>query len=125
MNTVERRRSPRTAAFQEEAIMHVRGRDIPVTLIDISSTGALIGLMDMLALDSRKVGTDEWLELTMHYEHSIFQIGARLVRSTPQFFAVEFHDDRESIRKTLEAKVRLLASVNLPEEKAKAAAGAS
>jgi c-di-GMP-binding flagellar brake protein YcgR len=123
MNTLERRRSPRVLAFLEEAVLHSRGRDIPVTLIDISSSGALVGLVDSLALDTRKVSDDEQLQLSMHYDRSIFQIDARVIRAMPQFVAVEFSDNREGIQKTLKAKVELLAASRNRNGRAKAAAG--
>ena len=126
MSTVERRRSARILAFEEQAVIHAAGRDIPVRLVDISNTGALVGLVDMPAFDGRNIADEQQLELSMQHGHSIFQIGARVIRTTPQFVAVEFHEVREGIRKSLDAKLRLLETRrNISDGKTKAAAGPS
>jgi hypothetical protein len=105
MSDVERRRSLRVPVFQEEAaVIHAINRDIPVKIVDLSSSGALFSL-DMLAPDARQVAKGQKLELSIQAERFVFQVTARVVRTTQEFVAVEFLADSDAARK-LEEKLR-------------------
>jgi len=113
MSDVERRRSLRVPFFQEEAaVIHAVNRDIPVKIIDLSSSGALLSL-DMLAPDAQSVAINQRLELSIQAEHFVFQVAARVVRTAQGFVAVEFLADADAARK-IEEKLRSI-------EKSKAA----
>jgi hypothetical protein len=99
MSDVERRRSLRVPFFQEEAaVIHAVNRDIPVKIIDLSSSGALFSL-DMLAPDARSVATNQRIELSIQAERFVFQVAARVVRTAQGFVAVEFLADSDAAKK--------------------------
>jgi hypothetical protein len=105
MSEVERRRALRVPFFQEEAaVIHAVNRDIPVKIVDLSSSGALFSL-DMLAPDARQVAKGENLELSIQADRFVFQVAARVVRTTQEFVAVEFVADSDTVRK-IEEKLR-------------------
>jgi hypothetical protein len=105
MSDVERRRSLRVPFFQEEAaVIHAVNRDIPVKIIDLSSSGALF-CFDMLAPDARSVAMNQRLELSIQAERSVFQVAARVVRTSQGFVAVEFLADPDAAEK-IEEKLR-------------------
>jgi len=102
MSDVERRRSLRVPFFQEEAaVVHAVNRDIPVKIVDLSSSGALFSL-DMLAPDARQVTKGQQLELSFQAERFVVQVAARVVRTTKEFVAVEFLVDSEAAKKIAE-----------------------
>jgi len=105
MSDLERRRSLRVPFFQEEAaVIHAVNRDIPVKIVDLSSSGALFSL-DMLAPDARQVAEGQKLELSIQAERFVIQVTARVVRTTQEFVAVEFLAEPDAARK-LEEKLR-------------------
>src|SRR5581483_6135641 len=98
MSAIERRRSLRVPIFQEEAaVIHAVNRDIPVTIVDLSTTGALFSL-DMLAPDAGVIDSNQRLQLSMQSQQSVFHVAARVVRTTQGFVAVEFLADPDAAR---------------------------
>ena len=117
MSAVERRRSARFPLFEEEAaVIHSGDRDIPVIVVDLSSTGALFSLLDMPALGDRNIVVNQWLELSMHHDASVFQVTARVVRTTRQSIAVEFLLKSDGVPERLAEKLRLLAARKTSQE---------
>jgi hypothetical protein len=105
MSALERRRSTRVPLFREEAaVIHALSRDIPVRIVDLSVSGALFS-MDAFAPDTATITADQSLQLSLQADRSVFQVGARVVRTTQEFVAVEFAADAESVKK-IEAKLR-------------------
>ena len=99
MSAVERRRSLRIPFFEEEAaVIHAINHDIPVRIVDLSDIGALFSL-NMMDADTRSFTANQQLQLSLQYEHSVFQIAARVVRTTHEFVAVEFAPDTEARQK--------------------------
>ena len=102
MSATERRRSARVPFFEEEpAVIHAVNRDIPVKIVDLSQTGALFSI-DPMAPDTRILIADQQLELSIQAEHSVFQVAARVVRTTREFVAVEFTANSEANQKIAE-----------------------
>jgi hypothetical protein len=94
---VDRRRSERVSFSQEEAaIVHAGGRDILVRVIDFSATGALLSLLDSTASSESSANCGESVSLAVHLNQSVFHVGARVVRRTPGFLAVEFFETLSS-----------------------------
>src|SRR5215813_12662639 len=111
MSDVERRRSLRVPFFQEEAaVIHAINRDIPVKIVDLSSSGALFSL-EMLGPDARQVAKDQRLELSIQAERFVIQVVARVVRTTQEFVAVEFLADSEAAKKIEEKLQSIETSV--------------
>src|SRR5262249_18553089 len=105
MSVVERRRSARVAIVQEEAaVIHARDIDLPVRIIDLSKTGALVHFLYMPSFGSAEFAAGEPLQLSVRHSHSVCQIMARVIRTTHEFIAVEFLDQPNSIWETLEEK---------------------
>jgi hypothetical protein len=105
MTALERRRSLRFPLFREEAaVLHALSRDIPVRIVDLSISGALFSL-DTFAPEAATVAADQKLQLSLQTERSVFQVGARVVRTTQEFVAVEFAADADAVQK-IEEKLR-------------------
>jgi c-di-GMP-binding flagellar brake protein YcgR len=128
MIPAERRRSARISVFQEEAaVIHANDRDLPVKVVDLSSTGALVSLLDMpgrLPLAGMFFADGERLQLSMHDERSVFQIAVRVVRTAHEFIAVEFLDKGDAIAGKIQKKL-LVFKKSPSGQKAKGAGGGS
>jgi hypothetical protein len=106
MNALERRRSGRISIDGEEAaVIHARDLDLPVRLVDLSKTGALVNFLNFATFGGAEISTGESLQLSLSHAHSVFQIMARVIRTTHDFIAVEFLDESEGSRKALEDKI--------------------
>ena len=113
MVNVERRRSVRIPLFQEEAaVIHAGDRELPVKLVDLSRSGALVTVLDMPPLGSRNFATDERLELSMHSKDSVLHVKARVVRTGPLFIAVEFIDESEDVLRKIAEKLSTVQARN-------------
>ena len=88
-------------------MIHAANRDIPVKILDLSSTGALFSL-DMLAPDAGVIDNNERLQLSLQSQQSVFQVAARVVRTTQGFVAVEFVADSEASR-NIDDKLKCLS----------------
>ena len=109
MSQEERRRAARFPVSGEEAaVIYAASQDIPVRLVDLSATGALVSLCGLIMDESRTVRIGDEVELSMKSERSILRVSARVVRTTPQFIAMEFLDRRDGI--VIDEKVRALAA---------------
>lgn len=121
--TNERRRSQRYALLREEvAVVHDLQQDRPATLIDFSTTGALLSLVELAGFPECNSKLDERLELSLQCNGSSFYVRARVVRRGPRFVAVEFNETRPESLAAIEAKVLRLAHlqvrVNEPQTRA-------
>ena len=126
MTNVERRRSARVPAFLEEAaVIHAGGRELPVKIVDLSTFGALVSVLDMPALGSCDFDTDQRLELSMQHKNSVFHIRARVTRAGPLFVAVEFVDDKEDVRIKIGEKLSVIQSRNFESGKTKGIIGSA
>jgi hypothetical protein len=106
MNASERRRSTRiSVAGEEAAVIHARDLDLPVRLVDLSKTGALVNFLNFPTSGGADLSTGESLQLSLSHAHIVFQIMARVIRTTHDFIAVEFLDESERSRKALEDKI--------------------
>jgi c-di-GMP-binding flagellar brake protein YcgR len=106
MTSVERRRSARIPAFQEEAaVIQSGGRELPVKIVDLSSSGALLSVLDMPALGSRNFEDDEQVELSIQKQNSVFHVMCRVVRTGPLFMGVEFIEQKAEVQKKLDEKL--------------------
>ena len=109
MANSERRRSARLPVFYEEAaVIQSRGLELPVKIVDLSSSGALLTVIDMPALGSRELSVREQLELSMQSQGTVFHVLSRVVRSGPFFIAVEFIDERAGVQRKLSEKLSLI-----------------
>jgi hypothetical protein len=72
--------------------------------VDLSTSGALFSL-DAFAPDTETISADQKLQLSLQDNRSVFQVGARVVRTTQEFVAVEFAADSEAVKK-IEEKLR-------------------
>lgn len=86
--------------------MHAVNHDIPVKIVDLSSSGALFSL-DSLGSEKRSLVANQRLELSLHHERAVFQVAARVVRTTHEFVAVEFLADAEAERRLREKLLSL------------------
>ena len=85
---------------------------MPVRIVDLSKTGALVNFLYMPALGNAAFMAGESLQLSVLHSHSVFQIMARVIRATHEFIAVEFLDQPNGVWKTIEEK--LLSSETPP-----------
>jgi hypothetical protein len=105
----ERRRSARVPVFHEEAaVIQSRGIELPVKIIDLSSSGALLTVVDMPALGRPDFSVHEQLELSTENAGTVFHVRSRVVRSGPLFIALEFIDEREGVQRKLNEKLNLI-----------------
>ena len=108
MTNSERRRSARVPVFYEEAaVIQSRGLELPVKIVDLSSSGALLTVIDMPALGRPDFSVREQLELSMESAGTVFHVLSRVVRSGPLFIAVEFIDERTGVQRKLSEKLNL------------------
>ena len=109
MTNSERRRSARLPVFYEEAaVIQSRGLELPVKIVDLSSSGALLTVVDMPALGTPDFDVREQLELSMESRGTVFHVLSHVVRSGPLFIAVEFIDERSGVRRKLDEKLSLV-----------------
>ena len=109
MTNSERRRSARVPVFHEEAaVIQSRGLELPVKIVDLSSSGALLTVVDMPALGRPDFAVREQLELSMESHGTVFHVLSRVVRSGPLFIAVEFIDERAGVQRKLNEKLNLI-----------------
>jgi len=94
---------------EEIAVVHDLEHDRPATLLDFSSTGALISLVELAGFPSCNSAIDDRLEVSLQCDASSFYVRARIVRQGPRFLAVEFVETRSESLEAIEAKVRRLA----------------
>ena len=107
MTVLERRRSARIAIVGEEAaIIHARDVDLPVRVVDLSKTGALVNFLNVPTFSNVEFVAGESLQLSLRHSHSVFQIMARVIRTTHDFIAVEFLNESERSVKALEDKLQ-------------------
>jgi PilZ domain len=126
MANVERRRSARVPAFQEEAAVIVAGgRELPVKIVDLSKCGALVNVVDMPALGVCEFDTDQRLELSIQHKKSVFHVLARVTRSGPLFLALEFIDEKQDVRTKLDEKLSFVRSRNSESGFAKGVVGSA
>lgn len=117
--TKERRRSQRYALLREEiAIVHDLLHDRPATLIDFSSTGALIALVELAGFPECSSAIDHRLELSLQCDSSSFYVRARIVRRGPRLLAVEFVETRPESLEAIDAKVRRLEQLHTSQRRA-------
>jgi hypothetical protein len=105
----ERRRSQRYALLREEiAVVHDLQHDRPATLVDFSTTGALISLVELAGFPACNSRIDDRLELSLQCDASSFYVRAKIVRRGPRLLAVEFVETRPESLAAIEAKVQRL-----------------
>ncbi len=110
--TDERRRSQRYALLREEiAIVHDLQHDRPASLVDFSSTGALVSLVELAGFPSCNSSIDDQLELSLQCDGSSFYVKARIVRRGPRFLALEFVETRPESIDAIGAKIQRLAEL--------------
>ena|SRR5438105_8926536 len=109
MTNSERRRSARVPVFDEEAaVIQSRDLELPVKIVDLSSSGALLTVLDIPALGRREFAAREQLELSMESAGTVFHVLSRVVRTGPLFLAVEFIDERAGVQRKLRDKLNII-----------------
>lgn len=111
--TEERRRSRRHTLEREEiAIVQDQQDDRPATLIDFSTTGALVSLIELAGIRECLAKVGDPVELWLHVDALSFYVRARVVRrGPPRFLAVKFVETREESLEAINAKCRRLAQL--------------
>jgi len=110
----ERRRSQRYALLREEiAVVHDLQQDRPATLIDFSSTGALLSLVELAGFPASNSAIDDRLELSLQCDASSFYVRARIVRRGPSFLALQFTETRPESLEAIAAKVHRLEDLQM------------
>ena len=110
----ERRRSQRYALLREEvAVVHDLHQDRPATLIDFSTTGAMLSLVELAGFPESNSKIDDRLELSLQCNGSSFYVRARVVRRGPRFLAVEFNETRPESLAAIDAKVQRLGHLQV------------
>ena len=116
--TSERRRSQRFALLREEvAVVHDLQQDRPATLVDFSSNGALLSLVELAGFPECNSTIDDHLELSFQCDASSFYVRARIVRRGPRLVAVEFVETRPESLEAIEAKLHRLAHLHQKVQK--------
>jgi len=120
----ERRRSERHALLREEiAIVHDILRDRPATLVEFSSTGALISLVDHAGMPEFRSREGDYVEVSLQSDVSYFYAKAKIVRRGLGFIALEFAETRPESLRAIEAKIERLVILQGPPRTRAAGAG--
>ena len=121
MNEAERRRSSRLVvpfvADEELAVIHHGNRDVPAKLVDFSTGGALLCVIDLVINAEWDANLEDLCDLSMYHERSVFQVKAKVVRTLGKFVAFEFVEQAPEVAKKIQDKMNRMTALCLEAER--------